>query len=168
MFNKKYNHYWHILICILLIILIFLALFIIYYKNDIPKKEESKNNIIIIKSEEKKELPVHPITPPVYNNITYQHIGVITSDETDKEPIILPLFGKKINNRNDRWNYYTATDKNNMIRLPIKFNNANCEDDIGCREVYNDDKIEIELYKGRIFTVLLYKVDSPQYFAEKY
>ena len=71
----------------------------------------------------------------------------MTSDETDKETIILPLFGKKINNRNDRWNYYTVTDKNNMIRLPIKFNNMKCDDDIGCREVYNDDKIEIELYK---------------------
>ena len=155
------------MILIFLGILVFIGLAIIYLLY-IKKDNKTNNDIIIIKHEEPKELPVHPDTLPSYNSVSYQHIGILTSDETDKEPIILPLFGKKINNRNDRWNYYTATDKNNMIRLPIKFNNMKCDDDIGCREVYNDDKIEIELYKGRIFTVLLYKVESPHYFAEKY
>ena len=55
-----------------------------------------------------------------------------------------------------------------MIRLPIKFDNMNCEDDIGCREIYNGDKISIEIYKGRAFTATIYKVDAPKYFADKY
>ena len=138
--------------------------------------EKPKENVIIIKeqpkisiiTEQQQTPPVYPNKLPLYNNTEYQQIGILTSDETDKEPIVLPLFSRKIGNRNDRYNYYTATDKNNMMRLPIKIDNNNCEDDIGCKEIYNDDKINIDIYKGRIFTATIYKVDAPRYFAERY
>lgn len=137
--------------------------------------EKPKENVIIIKEQPKISIiteqqtpPVYPNKLPSYNNTEYQQIGILTSDETDKEPIVLPLFSRKIGNRNDRYNYYTATDKNNMMRLPIKIDNNNCEDDIGCKEIYNDDKINIDIYKGRIFTSTIYKVDAPRYFAERY
>ena len=55
-----------------------------------------------------------------------------------------------------------------MMRLPIKFDNINCEDNIGCREIYDNDKINIEIYQGRIFTATMYKIDAPQYFADEY
>ncbi len=176
-FKKNNNNFWHILITILLIILISLVSFFIYiyYKKTITKND----NIIIIKEEKKdilttnntntninNDIPIYPKTLPTYNNTTYQQIGILTSDEND--PLILPLFSRKINNRSDRWNYYTATDKNNMMRLPIRFNNMNCEDDIGCREIYNNDTLTIEIYKGRTFTATIYKVDAPRYFADKY
>ena len=169
---KKYNeNFWYILISVLLIILILLIIVFIYiYNNNIPKNIKNTDNIIIIKEQKDilDDIPIYPKNLPKYNNTTYQQVGVLTSDEYDKDPIVLPLFSRKLNNNNDRYNYYTATDNNNMMRLPIKFDNMNCEDDIGCREIYNNDKISIEIYKGRIFTASIYKIDSPKYFADKY
>ena len=168
---KKTNNLWYIIISILLIILISLVIFLIYNKT-IPKKD----NIIIIKEKAEDKItinnntpdniPIYPKNLPTYNNTSYQQIGILTSDETD--PLILPLFSRKINNRNDRFNYYTATDKNNMMRLPIKKNNIMCDDDIGCNEIYNNDTLTIEIYKDRTFTATIYKIDAPQYFADKY
>lgn len=154
-------------------ILIGLVSYYVYYMNNINVLvEKPKDNVIIIKEqslpEQQKMPPVYPNKLPSYNNTEYQQIGILTSDETDKDPIVLPLFSRKIGNRSDRFNYYTATDKNNMMRLPITKDNNNCEDDIGCREVYNGDKITIDIYKGRVFTATIYKVDAPRYFADRY
>lgn len=164
---------WLRLIAVLLVCLI-LSIGIstyLYLKNPVKENVVIKEVIRVLPSEPPKEsddIDVYPKKLPTYNNTSYQQIGILTSDETDKEPIVLPLFSRKVNHHKERWNYYTATDKNNMMRLPIKIENTNCEDDIGCREIYNNDKLTIEIYKGRTFTATIYKVDSPQYFADKY
>jgi len=170
--KKSNSNMWFILISILLITLIILIsflIYILYYKqNSNIKNNKNDNNFIIIKEEKKDNIPVYPKDLPKYNNNEYQQIGILTSDETDKDPIVLPLFSRKLRNHNDRYNYYTATDKNNMMRLPIKKNNISCEDEIGCNEIYNGDKLNIEIYKDRTFTATIYKIDAPKYFADKY
>lgn len=171
--KKTNNKFFHILISILLVILILLVIFLIYiYYN---KKENIKtvtknDNVIIIKEQKDviEDIPIYPKKLPTYNNENYQQIGILTSDETDKDPIVLPLFSRKLHNHNDRFNYYTGSDKNVMIRLPIKYENNNCDDDIGCREIYNNAKITIDIYKDRVFTATIYKVDAPRYFADRY
>jgi hypothetical protein len=155
-------------------ILIGLASYYVYYMKYINVVvEKPRDNVIIIKElqtlpEQQKMPSVFPDKLPTYNNTEYQQIGILTSDETDKDPIVLPLFSRKIGNRSDRFNYYTATDKNNMMRLPITKDNNSCEDNIGCREIYNGDKINVEIYNGRVFTATIYKVDAPRYFADRY
>lgn len=116
----------------------------------------------------KDELPVYPKELPQYNSESYQQVGILTSSETNKEPIILPLFSRKLHNHSDRYNYYTATDKNNMMRLPIRMNNNDCEDTIGCKEIYDKESVVVEIYKDRVFTATIYKKESPQYFADRY
>lgn len=165
---------WYLILSILMIFIIILVSFYIYllYKNPkvITKYEKiieaPKEQIIIIK--EQPEIPVYPKQLPLYNKKEYQQVGILTANEEDKEPIILPLFSRKLEHNKDRFNYYTATDKNNMMRLPIKIDNNNCEDTIGCREIYDNDKITLEIYKGRIFTATIYKKEIPQYFADNY
>jgi len=169
MISKKSSNIWYIIITILLIILILLVMFLIYLYYIKKDKKCSNDNIIIIKEKEEiKNIPVYPKELPTYNNKEYQQIGILTSDESDKEPIILPLFSRKLSNHNDRFNYYIASDKNNMMRLPLNINNQNCEDEIGCREIYDKDKITVEIYKNKIFTVTIYKKEVPKYFADKY
>lgn len=166
----------YILITILLFITIILLSSILYFlfMNKSKDKIIYKENIIykdVIKETNKKEdlSPIYPKNLPLYNNTSsYQQIGILTSNETDKEPIILPLFSRKIHNRNDRWNYYTASDKYNMMRLPIVIDNINCDDEIGCKEIYNNDIIYLDIYKGRAFTATIYKNDVPKYFADRY
>jgi hypothetical protein len=115
-----------------------------------------------------EDIPVYPKKMPQYDNNEYQQIGILTANEMDKEPIILPLFAKKVRNNKDRWQYYTATDKNNMMRLPISHQNMKCDEDIGCKEIYDGDKLYIEIYQGRIFTATIYKTEAPKYFADAY
>jgi hypothetical protein len=119
-------------------------------------------------NEANEDIPVYPKKMPQYDNNEYQQIGILTANEMDKEPIILPLFAKKLRNNKERWQYYTATDKNNMMRLPIVHQNMKCDEDIGCKEIYDGDKLYIEIYQGRVFTATIYRPDAPKYFAEAY
>lgn len=176
MVAQKKNNFWYMFISLLLIILIILVIILIYIYN-------KPNTVTIIKevhqienpkqtnaasAPETAEAPVYPAKLPQYYDKNYQQIGILTSNESDKEPIILPLFSRRVNNHKERWNYYTASDNNHMMRLPITFDNMKCEDDIGCREIYDNDTLTIEIYKDRIFRATIYKVESPQYFADKY
>ena len=113
-------------------------------------------------------IPVYPKELPTYdNNREYQQVGILTSND-DNDPIILPLFSKRANNHRDRWNYYTTTDKNTMLRLPISRDNMKCDDDIGCNEIYDGNTIYIEMYKGKTFTATIYKKQTLSYFADRY
>lgn len=113
--------------------------------------------VLIISVDEPKPKEVLIITvPKTENKVEYRQIGIITSSEIDKEPIIMPLFARNVYGRGDRFHYYTIADKQHMIRLPVQFNNRECEDRIGCDELYNGDKITVSSYENRQFTVTLY------------
>ena len=126
--------------------------------------------IVIVKADTTNpNIPPHfPQDQPRYNSSTYQQIGLLTSEEADKEPIVLPLFGRKIPNRSDRWQYYTATDKNNMMRIPLTYQNRDCEDDVGCNEIYTGDQLQVSIYQGRTFTATVYRTQAPSYFSSPY
>ena len=167
-----------IIFCLMtiLILVLFIVIGILSYKVNQINKEihhiytekivmQPSNNIT-----KNENIPIYPKELPQYDrNVSeYQHIGLLTANEDDKEPIVLPLFARKVINNRDRWQYYTATDKNNMMRLPLVYQNMNCDEDIGCREIYDGDKVTIEIYRGRIFTATIYKTDTPKYFADKF
>jgi len=60
-----------------------------------------------------------------------QQMGVITGNgET------LPLYGKEVRGRRDRYHYYTTTGGENLYSLPISHNARDCMEDIGCEELY--------------------------------
>ena len=121
-----------------------------------------------VDSRSSSSIPVYPKELPSYdNNREYQQVGILTSND-DNEPIILPLFSKRANNHRDRWNYYTTTDKNTMLRLPISHDNMKCDDDIGCNEIYDGNTLYIEMYKGKTFTATIYKKQTLSYFADRY
>lgn len=115
------------------------------------------------------DLPINPIGDPKYplrgqTNVPYQQMGVLISEaETPGgEPTILPLLGKPSPTNRDRWQYYTSTDKTHMMRLPVSFENKNCTEDIGCREVQDGENISVPAYK-KDFQVQIYKYEKPQY-----
>lgn len=181
---------WFILLSILLIVLIFLVAVLIYViytrKNEpvttcpvkpvqpiqhiqpIQPIQHIQQQPIKQEADTRENVPVYPNKLPKYNSQEYQQVGILTANEVDKEPIVLPLFARKLQNNRDRWQYYTATDKNHMMRLPIRHDNMKCEDDIGCKEIYDGDTLSVEIYQGRTFTATIYKLDAPKYFADDY
>lgn len=106
--------------------------------------------------------------PSYMKNTTIQQIGFLTMVAAEgaegttggaAEPTILPLFGYSLRYKNsDRWVYFTATDGNQSIRLPVEYESRDCmNDDTGCRELYNGDTVRVPSYNQATFTVTVYK-----------
>jgi hypothetical protein len=93
---------------------------------------------------------------------TYGQIGILTaeggsSSSAAPDRTILPLYGREIDSRRGRWNYYTRTDGANPVQVPIRYKNRVCDDDVnGCEEIYNDESVHVPSL-GRSFTSTVYK-----------
>lgn len=92
----------------------------------------------------------------------YGQIGILTgeggsSSSAAPDRTILPLYGREIDSRRGRWNYYTRTDGANPVQVPIRYKNRVCDDDVnGCDEIYNDESIHVPSL-GRSFKSTVYK-----------
>lgn len=112
-------------------------------------------------SSSNSRLPVYPEKDPEYplrvmsQTAEYQQLGILKSMD-GSEPIALPLFGRRLPNRPDRWEYYTATDKQNMLRVPIEYESRDCLEEVGCNELYKGDTVVVPVY-GKNYEVQLYK-----------
>jgi hypothetical protein len=113
--------------------------------------------------------PVYPSKLPEYplRQVTtgYQQVGVLVLEKNgNDEPMFLPLFGRKLGNR-DRWEYYCSsdTDKYHLMRLPVRYNNRECEDDVGCDEIYNGQQVSVPDYGDKTFVARMYKYNFPRY-----
>lgn len=88
---------------------------------------------------------------------TYQSMGIITLADGK----ILPLYGRRTASRSDRFQYYTRTDTYNPVQLPIRVKRRDCQDDVGCEELFNEDEVNIQsLGKGK---TSIYRFDGPTY-----
>ena len=88
----------------------------------------------------------------------YQSMGIVTTPSGE----LLPLYGRRVASRSDRFNYYTRTDTNNPIPLPINYKRRDCQDDVGCDELFDGEHIEIIPTKQK-GTVTIYRFNGPSY-----
>jgi len=103
-----------------------------------------------------------PINIPTQSvNASYRQVGILTRLNGDGENI-LPLMGKPLFTNRDKWNYYTMTDKNNMIKLPITHKGRSCTNEYGCDSMYNGDTVYVEGYNDA-FKVTMYENNTMQY-----
>lgn len=92
----------------------------------------------------------------------YGQIGILTgeggsSSSAAPDRTILPLYGREIDSRRGRWNYYTRTDGANPVQVPVRYRNRVCDDDVnGCDEIYNDESVHVPSL-GRSFKSTVYK-----------
>jgi hypothetical protein len=56
---------------------------------------------------------------------------------------LLPLYGRRSISSRDRYNYYTRTDTYNPVPIPITIKGRDCQDQVGCPELYNGDSVRI-------------------------
>ena len=84
-----------------------------------------------------------------------QQMGVLIGegDET------LPLYGKEVRGRRDRYHYYTTTGGENLYPLPVSHDGRDCVDDIGCQELYGNEAVSVTGKTGS-FNVNLYRTDD--------
>jgi hypothetical protein len=89
---------------------------------------------------------------------TYQSMGVITMEDGQ----VLPLYGRRTASRSDRFQYYTRTDSYNPVQLPIKYNRRDCQDDVGCDELFDRENVTITP-TNKSGQVSIYRFDGPTY-----
>lgn len=101
----------------------------------------------------------------------YQQIGMLYKDDVSDdnktpgsgtETAILPLYGRPTDTNRNKWNYYTSSDKFNMVKIPISHKNKDCNSEYGCEEIYSDDTVSVPAYNGE-FKANIYTYDKPRY-----
>lgn len=98
---------------------------------------------------------------------SYEQIGILTaeggsSSSAAPDRTILPLYGRELDARRGKWNYYTRTDGANPVQVPVRVRNRVCDDDtVGCDEVYSDDSIHVPAlgrsFKASVYTKSLFR-----------
>ncbi len=92
-----------------------------------------------------------------------QQMGILTrSTPGPGGPSILPLMGRRMITNRDRWQYYTVSDTNINLRLPVSKGGRSCTSDIGCDEIYDGDTVYVEGYNAP-FSATIYESASPRY-----
>jgi|LakMenE01Jun11ns_1017448.scaffolds.fasta_scaffold9913269_3 hypothetical protein len=95
-----------------------------------------------------------PINIPTQSvDSSYRQVGLLT--RLNGAEMILPLMGRPLFTNRDKWNFYTMSDKSNMIKLPITNKGRSCTNEYGCDNLYNGDTVYVEGYNDA-FKVTVY------------
>ena len=90
------------------------------------------------------------------SNAAYRQVGILTRQglpSDSQNETILPLFGRPLILRRDKWNFYSVNDKNNMIKLPVTIKGQSGTNEYGCDNVYDKDLVFVKGFnKPFIFT----------------
>jgi hypothetical protein len=92
----------------------------------------------------------------------YQQVGIITAEggssgSAAPDRTILPLYGRELDARRGKWQYYTRTDGTNPVQVPVRVRNRVCDDDTnGCDELFSDDSVHVPSL-GRSFKATVYR-----------
>ena len=83
---------------------------------------------------------------------SYQSMGIVKTPDGK----LLPLYGRRSISSRDRYNFYTRTDTYNPIPIPIHMQGRDCQDQVGCPELYNGDSVKLST--GEKGEVTIYRV----------
>ena len=70
---------------------------------------------------------------------SYQSMGIVKTGDGK----LLPLYGRRSISSRERYNYYTRTDSYNPIPIPVHMQGRDCQDQVGCPELYDGDKVKL-------------------------
>lgn len=95
--------------------------------------------------------------PPIkkYKPRHFQQIGILTNETGET----LPLYGREVRNRRDRYHYHTTTLGDQVYPIPVSIDGRECTEDIGCPELYGGETVTV-FGKDTPFTVKTYRTDN--------
>lgn len=105
-------------------------------------------------------MPINVSTNVGAVNTSYRQMGILNSMNGDN--IMLPLMGRPLFVNRNKYQYYTMSDQNTSIKLPISRNGRSCTNEYGCDEIYNGDTVYVQGY-NKAFKVTIYENDTIQY-----
>jgi len=87
-------------------------------------------------------IPINVSTRSV--NSAYRQVGILT--RVNGAETILSLMGRPLFPSQDKWQFYTMSDKNQSVKLPVTYKKRSCTSDQGCDNIYNGDTVYVEGY----------------------
>ena len=176
----KQHHSPHILLWIAIIVAIIafgIGVYIVITMQQ-QQQQHKQPQVIIVQTPQnphqiqmiKPDLYPEPVTRSRYGNLQdrggqigpIQQIGILTADggsssSAAPDRTIIPLYGRELDPRRSKWNYYTRTDGANPVQVPVRVGNRSCDDDRnGCTQLFSDDSVHVPAL-GRSFTATVYK-----------
>ena len=70
--------------------------------------------------------------------------------------------GNRLISNRDHYNYYTISDSNLNLKLPVSLNGKNCVSEYGCDMIYDDDLVNVEGYND-LFKATVYENSQYRY-----
>lgn len=129
------------------------------YEN--PYNPPFRNDGYIVTS----SVPVVPINIPT--NIgavstSFRQLGILTPTSQTSKDNILPLMGRPIFTSRSKFQYYTISNQNNQVKLPVSVKGKSGLDEYGVDEVFDGDTVYVEGYED-VFKVTKYDNGTMRY-----
>jgi len=105
-------------------------------------------------------VPINVSTNVGAVDTNYRQMGLLTPLNGSGK--ILPLMGRPLFTNRNKWQYYTMSDQNNSVKLPIVRSGRSCTNEYGCDELYNGDSVYVEGY-NQAFKITIYDNDTIKY-----
>ena len=112
-------------------------------QNDVllnPYAPPLKDERVIMTNDVRGGIPININTRAVDTN--YRQVGLLK--RMNGQEMLLPLMGRPLYVGRDKWQYYTMSDSNNQIKLPVSFKSKSCTSEYGCDEISNGDTVYID------------------------
>jgi len=109
-----------------------------------------------------RRIPINESTNIGAVDTTYRQVGILTPKINKEKDRILPLMGRPLFVSRSKWQYYTMTDKQNSIKLPILYKKRSCTSEYGCDELIGGEHVYVEGY-NEAFLVTKYDNDTIRY-----
>ena len=139
-------------------LLIFLMILLFIFIRTSKRKLHISTNVNTIDRVPKDVYHDIYIPPIRKRSSSFTQVGILKrqDDETNKErETIIPLFGRGVHFARGKWQYYTTTDKQTSIKLPIKSKGKDCMLKYGVDELFTDDVVLVDGIK-KMFYVIMY------------
>jgi hypothetical protein len=112
-------------------------------QNDVlmnPYAPPLKDERVIMTNDVRGGIPININTRAVDTN--YRQVGLLK--RMNGPEMLLPLMGRPLYVGRDKWQYYTMSDSNNQIKLPVSFKSKSCTSEYGCDEISNGDTVYVD------------------------
>lgn len=90
----------------------------------------------------------------------YRQLGLLTA--TNSKGKVIPLMGRPLFVNRDKWQYYTNSDQQNSMRLPVSRSGKSCTNEYGCDKLFTGDTVYVEGI-NEAYKVTLYDNDTIKY-----
>jgi hypothetical protein len=110
-------------------------------------------------------VPIVPIN--VSTNIgavstSFKQLGILTPVSQNSKDNILSLMGRPLFTSRNKFQYYTISNQNNQVKLPVSVKGKSGLDEYGVDEVFDGDTVYVEGYED-VFKVTKYDNGTIRY-----